>query len=189
LDFPHLSVDSLLPLNAGALLDVAFHTFSSRTGWGRRQLNRKEIAGAMDLPLWFSTSPLIEAWFRRHELGVCMPLKPFQTLMGMFFKSASKGSDSSLALSSRTKRPPTVVSDDFWIASLSRSLPGTWVNSGVISDKAAKADDATIHTGLWDQRVVLVFPQLSVLELEMFRNRVKAVENVILSLNLCAFYL
>ena len=60
-DFPHLSAESLLPLKESTLPDVAFHTYASRTGWGRRQLNHKEIAGAMDLPLWFSTwSPLFD---------------------------------------------------------------------------------------------------------------------------------
>jgi hypothetical protein len=51
LDFPHLLVDSLLPLHDKALLDVAFHSQSSRTNWGRRHLNGKEIAGATDSPL------------------------------------------------------------------------------------------------------------------------------------------
>lgn len=62
LDFPHLPVDGLLPLTTRVLLgDVAFHNFSCRTNWGRRQLNRKEISGAMDLPLWFSGSTLFDA--------------------------------------------------------------------------------------------------------------------------------
>jgi hypothetical protein len=87
LDFPHLPVDSLLPLKKPVLLDVAFHSFSCRTNWGRRQLNCKEIAGAMDLPFWFSSSPLFDNWFDRHSRGNSMPLKPFQAL-ALFFKSS-----------------------------------------------------------------------------------------------------
>jgi hypothetical protein len=170
LDFHHLSVDSLLPLHTGGFLDVAFHTFSSRTGWGRRQLNRKEIAGAMDLPLWFSQSPLIDSWFTRFDLGLCMPLKPFQTLMGMYFKSVPVTSIPSVEPPSRPRVDQPPLLDDFWIESLSLSLPGSWVDAGVISDTAAKADDATIHTGLWDQCVLLVFPNFSARILENLRS-------------------
>jgi hypothetical protein len=41
LDFLHLTEDALLPLKERILPDVAFHTFSSCMGWGRRQINCK----------------------------------------------------------------------------------------------------------------------------------------------------
>jgi hypothetical protein len=160
LDFPHLSVNELLPLNESVLLDVAFHTYSSRTNWGRRQLNDKEIAGAMDLPLWFSMSPLFGNWSKRYDGGSCIPLKPFQTILKLFPVDDKAVSDvvSVVETSMRREGSDNEVEDDFWIESLGVILPGTWVDAGVVSDKALKADDAAVHTRLWDQRILLVFP-------------------------------
>ena len=172
LDFPHLSTASLLPIKESLLVDVAFHTYASRTGWGRRKLNRKEIAGAMDLPLWFSTSSSFDRWCQRFELGRCLPLKPFQSVMKLFLKSVSSGDDVASGPALPRKLPAALlplVQDDFWIDALGKMLPGSWVQEGVISDKAAKSDDAKIHTGLWDQRVTLVIPSITENDLELVR--------------------
>ena len=177
LNFPHLSVNSLLPLKELIFLDVAFHSYSSRTNWGRRQLNRKEIAGAMDLPLWFSTSSLFDDWYCRYLQGTSIPLKPFQTLMGLFLKSSEScsGPPSTPAptcgdsVGGPAKEHELTLADDFWIESLEKMLPGSWVRAGVVSDKAAKADDARVHTSLWDQRIVLVLPSLTGDDLEYVR--------------------
>ncbi len=108
----------------------------------------------MDLPLWFSGSSLFASWSGRYIEGSCLPLKPFQSILKMF-----------PALESASVVPPlaapgvaTKVEDDFWIESLGVTLPGTWVDAGVVTDKAAKSDDAAIHTALWDQRILMVLP-------------------------------
>ena len=159
LDFPHLSPESLLPLHTGALCDVAFPSHSSYTKWGSRPLSPKEIAGAMDLPLWFSTSPLLGAWLVRHSGGHSIPLKPFQTILSLAFADSGEVLPCSPEVEVRSS--VNLVEDDFWVESLQRILPGTWVEAGEVSAKALKMDDAAVPTGLWDQRVVLVLPHIS----------------------------
>ena len=177
LNFDHLSADSLLPCRATSLLDVAFHSYSSRTNWGRRQLNGKEIAGAMDLPLWFSTSALFGAWWDRHAEGSSIPLKPFQSLLTLWFLSSGDSPELTEPSSESTveggveaaSKSPGSLEDDFWIPELGKLLPGTWVEAGEVSDKAAKSDDAKIHTGLWDERIMLVLPGLTSSDLQSVR--------------------
>ena len=170
LDFPHLSVDSLLPLGF-PLLDVAFHSYSSRTGWGRRQLNNAELAGAMDLPLWFSLSAHFDPWLERHSRGLVMPLKPFQTMLKCLFDSSDPIPPNDSGVSTRSVLPPSpsTISSDTWLPTLGLTLPGIWVESGVVTDKAAKADDAQVHTHLWDKRVLLILPEFSSSDLERLR--------------------
>jgi hypothetical protein len=40
-------------------------------------------------------------------------------------------------------------------------LPNAWVDETVITDKAAKHDDAAVHTGMWDKRITLLYPEWS----------------------------
>ena len=94
-----------------------------------------------------------------------MPLQFFQWLMMLFFKSLSRSHGEEVQnVDEFPRKAPSVyptVQDDFWIDSLTKMLPGTWVQEGVILDKAAKADDAKIHRGLWDQCVTLVLPAVT----------------------------
>jgi hypothetical protein len=125
----------------------------------------------MDLPLWFSTSPLFGSLFERCEMGACMPLKPFQLfqlLMSLFFQSVLVDPLPAPAVLRPTcLRDRPEAEDNFWIESLSQWLTETWVDAGVVMDEALKADDAKIHTGLWDQQVVLVLPDIVVQDLEL----------------------
>ena len=44
---------------------------------------------------------------------------------------------------------------------LGKMSTGTWVEVGEVSDKAAKAYGARIHSRLWDQQIVLVLPKFT----------------------------
>ena len=170
-DFAHLNPNKLLPLGV-PLLDVVFPSHCCRTGWGRRPLNDKEIGGAMDLPLWFSTSPLFDAWSQRHALCKAMPLKLFQTILNGLFRSIDPvaeviGREASPDLSDL---PGLLeIPDEFWIPELNTFLPGSWVDAGEVSAKAAKADNAKIHTGLWDHRITLVLSDFADEDVEYLR--------------------
>jgi hypothetical protein len=162
LGFPHLATKDLLPLKEKFLLDASFPSRSSCTQWGHHQLTKTEIAGAMCLPLWFSDSSLFTRWSKQ-QMGSDLPLKNAQTIMGLFLNRGVLGPPAVAPCS-----PPAnavwadnAVEDDFWIESLKLTQPGTWVESGVVSDKGAKANDAVIHTALWDQQIMLVFPHLT----------------------------
>jgi hypothetical protein len=104
-----------------------------------------------------------------------MPLKLFQTFMSLWLKSSALVETPAQA-SAPVRAPPVVgpgvvtsLEDDFWISALGKLLPGTWVKAWEVTDKAAKADDAKIHTGLWDQHAVLVPPTFTCSDLELVR--------------------
>jgi hypothetical protein len=50
------------------------------------------------------------------------------------------------------------LEDDFWMSALEKLLPGTWVKAGEITDKAAKANDAKIHTACWTNVLCSFYP-------------------------------
>lgn len=168
--FSSLVGEWLLPLGS-LLLDVIFHSFRCHTGWGHRQLNSKEIASAMDLPLWYSTSPVFLGWLDRHARGqTAMPLKPFQSILNsVFVEDVSSIPPDPVLLPHTNIDSLSRASEDFWIEPLRVVIPGSWVTAGEVWDKAAKSDDAQIHTGLWDQCIIIVLPAFSTKDIESLR--------------------
>jgi hypothetical protein len=56
-----------------------------------------------------------------------------------------------------------------WLPALGKFLPDAWSDETLISDKAAKADEAPVPSHLWDNRCKLVLPQLTDSALAGFR--------------------
>jgi hypothetical protein len=57
-----------------------------------------------------------------------------------------------------------------WIASVGKYLVHTWIDSQQYTTKGAKRDDATIAINMWNQRLVLLYPQCTEWVLEVFRS-------------------
>jgi hypothetical protein len=59
-----------------------------------------------------------------------------------------------------TPAPPAPVlsCDRSWLTTIKKFLPHSWVDSALVTDKAAKRDDAGVPVHLWDQRCTLVLP-------------------------------
>ena len=62
---------------------------------------------------------------------------------------------------------PVVPSDknESFIPSLGVHLPSQWQNHATQHDKAAKNDDAAVNVGLWDYRILALFPTATVTHL------------------------
>jgi hypothetical protein len=51
--------------------------------------------------------------------------------------------------------------DRTWFSELQMFLPHSWVDSSLVTAKAAKRDDANVPSQLWDARCLLMFPYLT----------------------------
>jgi hypothetical protein len=157
--FPHLSPQDLFPMDRN-LPPVVFPSHATRTKWGIRPLTSKEIGLCLDAPLWVVSKPVLLSLFLQRFLdGKVMPLKMLQAPLFACLKYLDSFTpEEPPAAAVASPLPPAEDSRGSWLASLGKWLPPTWVEAGSLSDKAAKADDAAIHTGLWDARISSVLP-------------------------------
>jgi hypothetical protein len=142
--------DRLHPCDLGRT--VLYHTHYSATGWGSRQLSVDEIGIAFGWPAW-----------ARHftsQLTPVFPSVPLQILDGCL-----KGIVESLPglnpLQTPLPTPGLPASDRSWLPRIQRFLPHSWVDDELITDKAAKRDDAGVPVHLWDKRCSLVLPHVT----------------------------
>jgi hypothetical protein len=128
--------------------EVCYHTHFSATGWGTRSLSSDEIGIAFGWPSWARKANQEHNSFRfvpvqimdgilRSLVSEAPPTTPLQTPIP---KGASRGSNRS------------------WLPSIQKFLPHSWIDSTLVSAKAAKRDDAGVPSHLWDQRCSLVLP-------------------------------
>jgi hypothetical protein len=129
--------------------DVLYHTHYSTTGWGKRSLSANEVGIAFGWPAWARKGSA--------DLLAAFPSVPLQIMDGCL-----KGITSTAPRLDPLKTPalPVIpVSAHFsWIPLIQKFLPHTWVDSGLVTAKAAKRDDAGVPTHLWDRRCSLVLP-------------------------------
>ena len=57
-----------------------------------------------------------------------------------------------------------------WISSLKWILPHTWKTKAESFNKAAKNDNAPVNFGLWNHRILPLFPSLTEKSLDQFRS-------------------
>ena len=107
------------------------------------------------LELWIclfgsSARHTFEQWLERRSRGLVMPLKYFQTMLKCLFDSTEPTLPAEYFVTIPSSLPltPSTISSDTWLPTLGLTLPGHWVEPGVVTDKAAKADDAQVHTHL-----------------------------------------
>jgi len=48
-----------------------------------------------------------------------------------------------------------------WLPALGMTLPHSWIEQEAVTEKAAKRDDADVHTALWDRQITLIIPHIS----------------------------
>ena len=67
---------------------------------------------------------------------------------------------------------PKLISDKngIWLPKLKRVLPHTYRLFAESSDKAAKNDNAPLHFGLWNQRILSLFPDATETHLDVIRH-------------------
>ena len=172
--FPNLAADALLPVY-GPWKNVVFHTYATRTNWGHRPLLPYELAGGLDLPVWLmEDTALLEEWVPSLANGEPYPLKILQSTIESFFNSGVGGPEQAqeTPLETRFSGRSTFEADPDTTAfeGIQQQLPGDWVDAGNVTMAASKADDAAISTTLWDVRILLVLPWVTLAALSAMRN-------------------
>jgi len=127
---------------------VRYPTHRSSTGWAVRHLTCDELAVAFGLP-----AVIRKVLTSSHVF----PIVPIQILDACIrsVTSLSPGEPHFVAPT------PYVVPDiptSTWLPTLKMMLPHSWIDQDMVTDKAAKRDDAEVHITLWDRRITLVLP-------------------------------
>jgi hypothetical protein len=155
--FIHYPATAILRLD-NILLPVVYKSpHFCHTGWGFCPLSLKELACSFDLP-----SPSHSAVDCREHFTFLLPLKlleaPFQHVL------------SSLTLALPTPVPPVMLLPSLgiipplhqtWLPLIQSFFFDSWFDKTLISDKAAKADEAPVPIHLWNNRSKMMFPQLT----------------------------
>jgi hypothetical protein len=170
-DFEHYLATATLRLTNLTLPVVYKSPHFCRTGWGFRSLSLKELACSFDLP-----SPAHSSVDCCALLQHLFPLKllevPLQyVLSSLQGKLVIPSAPTSLLASVRVPSAALVSCSigQTWLPSLKMFLPDSWSDESLISDKAAKSDEAAVPVHLWDRRITLLFPHLDAAALAGFR--------------------
>jgi hypothetical protein len=129
--------------------EVMYRSSFTATGWGSRQLTVDELGVAFGFP----------SWLRRGLTPESFPVVPIQ-ILDRCLRGILPQITSQQVLPTITIAAPVVASTKTWLPALQKFLPNSWIDSSVVTSKAAKRDDALAPTQLWDARSVLVLPHL-----------------------------
>lgn len=131
------------------LREVLYHSHYSATGWGSRSLSADKIGIAFGWP----------AWAQRCS-STCLatiPRVPIQVMDGCL-RGITSDTPCADPLCTPGMAPLPSSQDTSWLPGIQKFLPHTWVDSELVTDKAAKQDNAGVPTHLWDLGCTLVFP-------------------------------
>jgi hypothetical protein len=151
----HVSFKEAIPATrllhpSGLQNEVIYRSSFTSTGWGSRSLSVDELGMAIGFP----------SWLRRSLMLASFPVVPIQILDGCL-RGILPQITARQTLPTITLAAPVVESHQTWLPSLQKFLPHSWINTSVVTSKAAKRDDAAAPTHLWDARFLLVMPHVA----------------------------
>lgn len=144
-------------LDRGRLaLPVLYPSHFSFTGFGHRSLTGDELCSAFDIPNWMKPPPEVLAnWMDTDVFSSMLPLQLFSAVLDETVPLIAPARDI------EKPTPPSVDVGDtsshgVLLVDINKFLVHSWIDPGLISEKAVKADDAGVATGMWDKRISLV---------------------------------
>jgi hypothetical protein len=153
--FPHYTPRDTL--ERGKLtLPVVYPSNFSYTGFGQRSFTGKELCSAFDIPNWMKpASAILQTWLDADVFSSMLPLQLFSAVLDIKVPLIAP------ALEIVKSIPTSKDVDDassYGIQSIeiNKFLVHSWIDPGLISEKAIKSDDAGVSTGMWDKRISLV---------------------------------
>eukprot|EP00978_Attheya_sp_CCMP212_P015777 scaffold40823_cov60-Attheya_sp.AAC.5 len=133
---------------------VRYPTHRSSTGWAVRHLTCDELAVAFGLP-----AVMRKVLTSSHVF----PIVPIQILEACI-RSVTRLSPGEAHFVAPTAYIVPDIPTLTWLPALGMTLSHSWIDpQDMITDKAAKRDDAEVHTTLWDRRISLVLPHATLL--------------------------
>ena len=133
-------------------LPILYETHISRTGWGKRLLNERELEMAFVLPDFVR--------WNANFLEDIVPLQMLRAAMDAIFGQLSpvvQSAGKRIKLSNVTAIGVEDGFDRHWLNSLQTWLPWTWADTP-IAVRAVKSDDAQIDFSPWRSRIQLALP-------------------------------
>ncbi len=164
--FPHYDRNALLRVQ-DIQTPAVFRSDWSATGWGVRQFTSREICHALDFPLWLQVAtPAVNALLSSSLLPAVLPCKMMLHCIDRWLGSLPPLLPSSLL-------EPPVPASSLLPSSTTFDGVGTlshdWADLQLVSDRAVKADGASVPSSMWDHRLTLLFP-CSLHHLDAIRN-------------------
>ena len=153
----HLSHVKLLPVNR-LNVDIHFPSTFSHTGFGSRPLTAPELACVFGLESSLHDACGLPTFGFPPVQIMDSLLFQFGTFRKWDIANQARCDDFLI----QTPRPVPNNSPTY-LPSLRRILPNSWIDCGLSSDKVAKADDAEVQYGMWDQRILSLWPHAKVL--------------------------
>jgi hypothetical protein len=136
---PPLSLESLIPCHTSQVV-VTYPSPWVRGSLLTRRLTPKELAAVYGLPGW--SYDLVEL-----SAFPCFPMQILTAAVHSLLTSRSPV----------VSRDPRAIGEPSELVCdlLGAPLPLDWINEALITEKAVKADDADVPSGIWDQRILL----------------------------------
>jgi hypothetical protein len=107
----------------------------------------------------------------RHDMFGCVT--HFQSLVGTniphftpkrtdgCMKGILKSTPSKASLQTPDPQVPAKAHNWTWLPTIHKFFPHTWIDAGLVTEKAVKSDKAFVPTHLWDQRCAMVLLHVS----------------------------
>jgi hypothetical protein len=144
---------------------IQYPSSFSHSGIGRRLLSVDELAGIFGLHSRMRMGEL-----RLESFAALLPVGLLDCVLRPLLRSAAVCQSDGSPMLSPLLFPERSLSCRTWLPSLHLYLPHDWIIPQLVTDKAAKRDDADVPVSLWDRRITLLFPSTGPV-LERFRAR------------------
>jgi hypothetical protein len=137
---------------------VRYATPRSTSGWAVRSLTCDELGVAFGLPSG------VRALLSSRSIFPFVPIQILDACLHAFTRTLVSVPHFQAPVSVLVKP----VTTETWLPLIGKFLSHSWIDSAVVTAKAAKRDDAGVPEHLWNLRITLVLPHVSVV-LDRFR--------------------
>jgi hypothetical protein len=154
--FPHYTPRDTL--ERGKLtLPVMYPSNFSYTGFGQRLLTGEELCSAFDITNWMKSAPaVLQTWLDADAFSSTMlPLQLFSAVLDETVPLIAPALEIIKSIPT-SKDVDDASSYGIQLIGINKFLVHSWIDPGLISEKAVKSDDAGVSTGMWDKRISLV---------------------------------
>lgn len=179
--------DRLRPSNLQQPIIYGATSFCA-SGWGKRSLTASELADIYGIPV--RLKPHIES--QPSVFSLLVPIGLLHHWLIPLIRAPVPSVDSFSVPPPAPKRlcPSRHGTTDeigTWLPTIQKWLPHTWVDASLVTNKAVKADNAGIPVDLWNQRLLLLYPQWSTHHLDSLRTMILRRCRYNLFRSFCAF--
>jgi len=135
---------------------VCYKSGRSHTGTITRALVPEELGLVYGLPTWLRAGGLDHP-----STFAIIPVQILDGFLKPVLREAPAERQGRFDARVPTRAPDRPRPAAVWFKSIRAALPGSWIDTTLVTDKAAKSDKAAVPKHLWDQRILLIWPHLT----------------------------